>query len=29
MMPADVVEKYYTDEAEHTMYVGEVVDIIE
>ncbi len=28
-MPADVVEKYYTDEAEHTIYVGEVVEIIE
>ena len=29
VMPADVVQKYYIDEAEHTMYVGEVVDIIE
>ena len=28
MMPADVVEKYYIDEAEHTMYVGEVVEMI-
>ena len=28
-MPDFAVEKYYTDEAEHTMYVGEVIDIIE
>lgn len=27
-MPADVVAKYYTEEAEHTLYVGEVIDII-
>lgn len=27
-MPDFAVEKYYTDEAEHTMYVGEVVEII-
>ena len=28
VMPADVVQKYYIDEAEHTMYVGEVVEMI-
>ena len=27
-MPDFAIEKYYTDEAEHTMYVGEVVEII-
>lgn len=27
-MPADVVSAYYTSEAAHTMYIGEVVDII-
>ena len=28
-MPAEAVEKYYTEEAPHTMFVGEVIDIIE
>ena len=28
-MPADVIEKYYTEEAPHTVFVGEVIDIIE
>ena len=28
-MPAEAVEKYYTEEAAHTMFVGEVIDIIE
>ena len=28
-MPDFAVEKYYTDEAEHTMYVGQVMEIIE
>ena len=27
-MPADVVEKYYTEEAAHTVFVGEVVRVI-
>ena len=27
-IPADAVSDYYTEEAPHTMYVGEVVDII-
>lgn len=27
-MPAEVVSTYYTTEAAHTMYIGEVVDII-
>ena len=28
-MPAEAVEKYYTEEAPHTMFVGEIIDIIE
>lgn len=28
-MPDFAVEKYYTDEAEHTMYVGQVMEVIE
>ena len=28
-MPSDAIEKYYTEEAPHTMFIGEVVDIIE
>ena len=28
-MPADVIEKYYIEEAPHTVFVGEVVEIIE
>ena len=28
-MPEDVIEKYYTEEAPHTVFVGEVIDIIE
>jgi hypothetical protein len=28
-MPADVIEKYYTEEAPHTVFVGEVIDVIE
>ena len=28
-MPADAIEKYYTEEAPHTMFIGEVIDIIE
>ena len=28
-MPADVVKTFYTTEAAHTMFIGEVVDIIE
>lgn len=28
-MPEDVVKSFYTAEAAHTMYIGEVVDIIE
>lgn len=28
-MPKDVIEKYYTTEASHRMYIGEVVEIIE
>lgn len=28
-MPEDVVKAFYTGEAAHTMYIGEVVDIIE
>lgn len=28
-MPEDIVNTYYTAEAAHTMYIGEVVDIIE
>ncbi|MDO4501107.1 MAG: flavin reductase [Erysipelotrichaceae bacterium] len=28
-MPEDVVNKYYLSEEEHTMYIGEVVEIIE
>ncbi|MBR2028621.1 MAG: flavin reductase [Oscillospiraceae bacterium] len=28
-MPADVIEKYYTEEAPHTVFIGEVIDIIE
>ncbi|MCH5199422.1 MAG: flavin reductase [Oscillospiraceae bacterium] len=28
-IPEDVVKAFYTDEAAHTMYIGEVVDIIE
>ncbi len=27
-MPADVVDQFYLNEAPHTMYVGEVVDVI-
>ena len=27
-MPAEAVAKYYTQEAPHTMYIGEVVDIL-
>lgn len=27
-MPADVIENYYVSEAAHTMYIGEVVDIV-
>ena len=27
-IPSDVVEKYYTEEAPHTMYVGEVLEVI-
>lgn len=27
-MPAEVISSYYADEAAHTMYIGEVVDII-
>ena len=28
-MPGDVIEKYYLEEAPHTVFVGEVVEIIE
>lgn len=28
-MPADVVENFYRTEAPHTMYIGEVLDVIE
>ncbi len=28
-VPSDVVDKYYTEDAPHTMFVGEVIDIIE
>ena len=28
-MPAEVIQTYYTEEAPHTVFVGEVVDIIE
>ena len=28
-MPSDAIEKYYTEEAPHTMFIGEAVDIIE
>ena len=28
-MPQDAIDKYYIDEAPHTMFIGEVVDIIE
>ena len=27
-MPTEVVSTYYTSEAAHTVYIGEVVDII-
>ena len=27
-MPQDVVERYYTEEAPHRMFIGEVVEII-
>lgn len=27
-IPADTIEKYYAEEAPHTMYVGEVLDVI-
>ena len=28
-MPRDAIDKYYIDEAPHTMFIGEVIDIIE
>jgi len=28
-MPQEAIDKYYTDEAPHTMFIGEVIDIIE
>lgn len=28
-MPKEVIEKYYTEESPHTMFVGQVIDIIE
>ena len=27
-MPAEIVNKYYTPDEPHTLYIGEVVDII-
>ena len=27
-IPSDVIEKYYTEEVPHTMYIGEVLDVI-
>ena len=28
-MPQEAIDKYYIDEAPHTMFIGEVIDIIE
>ena len=28
-MPQDAIDKYYTDEAPHTMFIGQVIDIVE
>lgn len=28
-MPQDAIDKYYVDEAPHTMFIGQVIDIIE